>query len=87
MVLHKHISGRIVGDQTVVYDPSTDKHFLVTSVSNPAVDKTFVQRCYGNGEVIDRNEVYTLVPADHIKVLGMLYNDELTSENMNIKII
>jgi len=72
---------RIAGKQSLVQEGTN--FFLVSSVSNPAVDKTFIVKCDENGKVKDWNEVYTLSPSDHERTLNELETGVLSIKDFN----
>lgn len=72
---------RIAGKQSLVQEGKD--FFLVSSVSNPAVDKTFIVKCDKNGKVKDWNEVYTLSPSDHERTLNELETGVLSVKDFN----
>lgn len=73
------------GNQTIVYDPVSKNYFLVTSISVKGVmNKTFVVVCNENGAVKDWNEVFTIVPSNHDKVVKMLQSKTLTANDFNL---
>ena len=72
---------RIAGKQSLVQE-GTD-FFLVSSVSNPAVDKTFIVKCNENGVVKDWNEVYTVSPSNHERTLDALETGVLSVKDFN----
>ena len=72
---------RIAGKQSLVRE-GTD-FFLVSSVSNPVVDKTFIVKCDENYKVKDWNEVYTVIPSNHERILDALETGVLTVKEFN----
>ena len=76
-------TGLISGRQTIVYDPATDKHFSVNSVSHKIANKTFILSCNKNGKVTDWNEVFCVVPSNHDVIIEMLITGALTTANFN----
>lgn len=72
---------KISGKQSLVQE-GTD-YFLVSSVSNPAVDKTFIVKCNENGKVKDWNEVYTVSPSNHERTLDALETGVIGVDDFN----
>lgn len=81
MVVVKKETGKIAGRQSIVQD--NDKFYLVGSVQNDAVNKTYIVKCNENGKVRDWNEVYTKTPADHDGTIDALENGIITDEDFN----
>lgn len=77
MVITVNETGATTGHQSIVFDKANDAYYLVTSIENPIVSKTYIVKCDKNGAVKDWDEVYTLVPANHKGVLDSLENDVL----------
>jgi hypothetical protein len=72
-------TGRGRGRQTVVFDPSTKKYFLVSSVNNDFANETYIFQCDVNGVVSNWSEVWDARPNDHDGVVSRLLNGEMTS--------
>ena len=75
---------KIIGKQTIVFDGTTQQHFLVSSVNNSIVNKTFILKCDSRGNVKDWNEVYTVVPEQHDFIVDALQSFYLTTKNFNM---
>jgi hypothetical protein len=81
MIIVVQETKRISGKQSIVKEG--DQHFLVSSVTNPVVDKTYILKCNENGVVKDWNEVYTVSPANHELTLDALESGVIGVENFN----
>ncbi len=81
MNIVKKETHRIAGQQTII--ELDGKFFLVSSVKNSVVDKTFILKCDENGKVKDYNEVYTISPSNHSNTLDALESEMLTTNNFN----
>ena len=81
MIVIKRETKKIVGKQSIVQNGSN--FYLVSSVSNPAVDKTFIVKCSEKGKVKDWNEVYTVKPSNHIGTLEALENGVLNESDFS----
>jgi hypothetical protein len=67
------------GEQTVMFDPMTKKHFLVSSINHAYADETYIFECDENGIVENYIEVWGTRPSNHDEVIRQLLTDELTS--------
>lgn len=76
-------TGTSIGIQSIVYDPSIQQHFLVTSVDTEYVSKTYIVKSRKNGAVDVWDSVYVQAPANHKEVLTKLTNGELTVKDFN----
>jgi hypothetical protein len=83
MVIIEKETGLTSGTQTHVQDKETRQHFLVTSIVNPVINKTFIVKCNPNNAVSDWNEVYCCIPANHYFVVDALTTGVLTTKNFN----
>ena len=72
---------RVDGNQTVVALQTGT--YLVTSIKNSVFNKTYILKCDSNGKVLDWNEVYMTMPANHKKTLEALNNETLTEKDFN----
>lgn len=81
MLVVKKETGRIAGRQSIVEDKG--QHYLVGSISNSAVNKTYIVKCNSEGKVRDWNEVYTVSPANHEGILEALENGMITKKDFN----
>jgi hypothetical protein len=81
MIIVKKETGRIAGRQSIVND--NGQHYLVGSINNSAVNKTYIVKCSPEGKVRDWNEVYTVSPANHDGTLEALENGMITKDDFN----
>ncbi len=79
-------TNKAYGKQSILRDESTQEHYRVTSITDALVDKTFVVPCRENGSVKNWNEVYTLTPANHKKVIQDLESGALTTDDFQFKL-
>jgi hypothetical protein len=75
---------KVIGRQSVILDDE-NQFFLVTSISDPVVNKTSIVLCRPNGTAKNWNELYTRTPADHSGVIMELLNGSLTKDHFQFK--
>jgi hypothetical protein len=72
-------TGKGNGQQTVMFDSITKKHFVVSSVSGGFVDETYIFVSDKDGNVENYAEVWGTRPADHDGVINALLTGDITA--------